>query len=679
MNTESPEIIECKFITPDSRGRLLKQKGLISYNKGRIEFVASPFALKDEIKAMRGSKWHGYIDGDNRKIWSVDDCPRNRFQLAYLQGEDVYAWFDRPLVNYQYDRPVRDYQKEMADNALTYHFNIWAAEMGLGKTLAAIEVMEKSGAKEWFWIGPKKPIAAVRREFKKWDVDPSITITTMTYEAFTRFVDDWKPGDVIPQGLIGDEFTRCKTGASQRSQAMQFMADKMREKYGYDAYVILMSGTPSPKSPVDWWSPAEIAFPGFLKEGSEKACKLRLGFVAPRSFGSGGTFNEMLGWKDDESKCGKCGCYRDEHDMDMDDYHPWEPSINEVALLYERLKGLVIVKLKKDCLDLPEKQYRIVHCEPKPSTLRVAQALMGSAERAVQGLTLLRELSDGFQYREVQEGTSPCGTCHQQGEAVMETELQIDENGDEVEVEVATYPNAGSTGVIKEWFDPSDETRVYSSIDMLRDDVVAGFECRDVVCPKCEGEKEVPRMVRYSKEVPCPKEDALIDLLGENEEHGRVVIFAGFTGSVDRCVNICLREDWHVVRCDGRGFTILYRDHDGTIKTNTKMDALDYWADLPNNARVAFVAHPESGGMGLTLTEACMAIFYSNTYKPEYRSQAEDRVHRLGMDENRGCIIVDIVHLPTDEKVLEVLRKNRELELMSMGEFAEGLQLDPAA
>jgi hypothetical protein len=84
---------------------------------------------------------------------------------------------------------------------------------------------------------------------------------------------------------------------------------------------------------------------------------------------------------------------------------------------------------------------------------------------------------------------------------------------------------------------------------------------------------------------------------------------------------------------------------------------------------VAFVAHPQSGGLSLNLTEARMAIFYSNDFNPESRSQAEDRIHRMGMDENRGCKIIDLFHLPSDTHVRNVLLDNRRLELMTMGEF----------
>ena len=43
--------------------------------------------------------------------------------------------------------------------------------------------------------------------------------------------------------------------------------------------------------------------------------------------------------------------------------------------------------------------------------LRVAKALVEAAPNAVTGMTLLRELSDGFQYREEKAGQDPCTHC----------------------------------------------------------------------------------------------------------------------------------------------------------------------------------------------------------------------------------------------------------------------------
>ena len=49
------------------------------------------------------------------------------------------------------------------------------------------------------------------------------------------------------------------------------------------------------------------------------------------------------------------------------------------------------------------------------------------------------------------------------------------------------------------------------------------------------------------------------------------------------------------------------------------------------------------------------------------------------MDMNKGCTIVDLIHLPSDRRVLEVIRANRKLELMTMGEVMEGVDWDDAA
>ena len=44
------------------------------------------------------------------------------------------------------------------------------------------------------------------------------------------------------------------------------------------------------------------------------------------------------------------------------------------------------------------------------------------------------------------------------------------------------------------------------------------------------------------------------------------------------------------------------------------------------------------------------------------------------MDLNLGCLIVDLIHLPSDERVLDVIRANRRLELMTMGEVMAGVE-----
>jgi len=631
-----------KMTVRTSSGTLIRVPALIERKDSRVYFLKSPYALKDEIKAMRGSKWHGYDEEDPRKMWSVDDCQRNNFQLAFLCGEDVYAWFDRPLIQHDYERPLMPHQCDMSDGGLTYHYQIFAAEMGTGKTLSAQEVMERSGINLWWWAGPKTSIPNIKRELKKWQFPfDRIQVEFFTYEGLVRVVDEWAPDAVPPMGFIEDESSRTKNSTSQRSRACQRLADLIRQHHGFKGYVIEMSGTPSPKTPVDWWSQCEIAWPGFLREGSQRAMEERMAFMVQQSYDSG-TFKKRTGWKDDEKKCAECGEFEAEGPHQLDecadptDYHAYVPSKNEVAYLNERLKGLVIVKHKKDCLSLPDKRYRKIICKPTASALRVAEAIVQSAPNAITGMTLLRELSDGFQYREIQDGMVACRQC--------------------------------TDGTIAEWSDPDAPERTYQAIDLLDPELRARLQKHSITCPTCNGTREVVKMIREAREVPCPKDAALRMLLDENEEVGRLVVFAGFTGSVDRIVRLCLKDKWNVVRCDQGNFQVLTDEG-----ANTTEEALDYWANM-DHPRVAFVANPESGGMSLTLVEARMSVYWSNSWKPEYRVQSEDRIHRIGMDLNKGCTIVDLVHLPSDERVLQVIRENRKLELMTMGEIMEGVK-----
>lgn len=625
-----------KLITETSAGRKIKVPATIKYEGNRIWFVKSPFALKDEIKAMKGSRWHGYDPNEPKKMWSVYDCERNHFQLQFMMGQNPYEWWDQPLKHWEYDRPLRAHQELMSDHMLTYHYCIIAAEMGTGKTLSAIECMEKSGHKDFWWIGPKSALKAVEREFYKWGLSDELNLEIMTYERLRSVMKGWKDGDVPPPAVFFDESSRLKGASAQRTTAAQNLADSIREHYGKEGFVVEMSGTPSPKSPLDWWSQAEIAWPGFLREGDAKSFEHRMGLFVEKETMQGKHLQRIT-WLDDENKCKHCGGYEEEeqHNPDFmtDDYHRFEGSFNQVSYLHERLQGLTLVLHKKDCVDLPEKQYRTIRLAPSATLIRVAKALVKVAPNAITGLTWMRELSDGFQYQDIEDGTEKCPLCED--------------------------------GTVEIWVDPEDSNRVFEMIDMLDEEYVKTLEKKEVTCSRCNGTQEVPKIVRIAKEIPCPKDDAVRQLLEENEEQGRLVIFAGFKGSIDRIVANCLKYNWAVVRVDGRGWKVY--DLDGNPVHGA--DALDYWSDLDNNVRVVFVAHPRSGGLGLTLTESRMAVFYSNDFNGESRSQAEDRIHRIGMDENKGATIVDLFHLPTDEKVRDTLKNNRKLELMVLGEL----------
>lgn len=557
--------------------------------------------------------------------WTDKDCGKVCFVPVFDKVVSIEDAGEIDVYDLVMDDPHHNF---VADGVVVHN---------CGKTLMAIETMERSGLKDWLWVAPKSGLRAAKREFEKWNC--KIKPTLMSYRQFTLRVKKW--GDWVPDGVIFDESSRLKTASTQRAQAAQWIADRIREVHGFDGYVIEMTGSPSPKAPIDWWSQAEIACPGFLREGSTKALEYRLGIHREIEIPQGPT-RLRIGWKDDERKCNICGGYKPDVAEELEqikeelnikevlvcdeEEHDYEPSINEVELINDRLDGLAFFVSKDKHLDLPEKIYEQINLEPSSSMLRVAKVIADTAPSAIQALTLLRELSDGFQYREVDEGKTECKYCNGKGE-------------------------------VDDYYDPEDPYR-----SLTQADFAGHLEHRVITCPVCVGTGEVPKKVRMTRKVTCPKEEALIEQLDHNEEIGRLVVFAGFSGSIDRVTEICLKYGWDVVKVDGRGWDVITKDG------KKRVDPLDYWADM-SNQKVVFVAHPQSGGMGLTLVEARTCIYYSNDFNPESRTQSEERIHRPGQD--HPVRIIDFIHLPTDTKVLNTLKDNRRLEKMTLGELRE--------
>lgn len=639
------EVIETKFIVETPRG-LLKKPVTMEYRDGRIYFIKSPFESKDDIKSMKGSKWHGFEDPP-LKQWSVKDCMRNRVQIEWLEGGNPFAHFEQPVKQFVPDgytrkhlssdtpREIWDVQKRMINSGLTYHYQIIAGCMGSGKTVSAIEIMERSKVKKWWWVGPKATLIEITLQFQDWGLDESIEIELMTYDKLKSIMDS---GEVnIPQAVVFDEASKLKSEGVGRTEAAQQLADMIRAKHGLNGYVLLMSGTPSPKSPIDIWALAEIAWPGFLREGSPKALEQRVAVLKPveKAGGISSFYNERVAWLDREGLCRKCGKMKDEcfdlQAMGESDPHDYTPAINEVANINTRLQGLLTTVFKHECPKLPGKQYIEINLPPSPKLMKVAGAITRTANSTMQALTQLRQLSDGFLYREGTDGDMTCPTCHGSGE-------------------------------IDEWFNPVEPDRPYHSIELMDPEKTKNFEKRRVTCTHCEGKKVVPRIVRDTVPCPCPKLDIVSDLLDKAaNDTGRIIIFAGLQGSVDRLVSLANEQGWTVFRCDGKGQVVIGPDG----KQIPDVVPLQYWRDM-GNKQVAFIANPESGGLGLTLVEADIEIFYSNSFKPEFRVQAEERADRPG--QTRLVKVYDLLHLPSDKRTLDIIRDNRRLENMVLGD-----------
>lgn len=654
------------------------------YNQDLLDVVKTNFEKR---------KYHGYLEGDGRKLWSAPITHRNLFQLEALQGKHAPAnpydpWsqdvdYTEEILNHCLNRPVPLYppdsgkepsimrhQIEMINLGLNGRWVLIAGDMGTGKTLATIILCEMlelySSIADWWWMGPRSALVAARADFQKWQCLHLPEF--MTYEGLKKKVENWVSGEKPPKLLTGDESSRCKTPTAQRSLAMLHVGNAIRDTWGWgDSAIQLLSGTPAPKSPSDWWMQMEIVCPGFLSEGNLFAFRQRLGHIVKEESTEGaGAYNKLKFWKDSEDRCSICGEMKETpaHDMSPegrilhDSPHEFVPGVNEVAKLAKRMEGAVGVWLKEDCLDLPSKRYELVEVEPDLETLNAAKLIVETSVRAVDALTRLRTLSDGFLYEEEGTGTyEPCTGCNGRGHVF---EYYEEENPYDI-----ALPEEVDGNFRYEYEACPDNEDPATFIPSVVGQRTATFLKREIDCYICAGKGEVEKKRRIIVEVECPKVLILESLLERHEECGRLNVYAGFEGSIHRVRKEATQRGWWVVKADGKGWQTT-DDQGEPLKWNSQEMIYNYQNEQAKYPRMVFLGQPGAAGMGLTLTASPSTFFYSNDFIPENRMQAEDRGHRIGMDRARGGVIIDVVHLPSDRKVIDTLKRSKNLQRMSM-------------
>lgn len=633
--------------------------------------------LTEELKKnLDGMTWHGFKDPPIKQ-WSCKYCEHNMFRFAYLAGQDPYKLWDTPPIKLDTKHPVKTHQFDAAEAWISRHFMEWAYDMGLGKSLAAIaaiEHMHKHGLvppqSETFWVATKSALISVQLEYKKWGC--RFPVRFLTYEGLKKYTETIDNGTPPPYILLGDEAHKLKHGTTQRTLSFAHVSKAMRHEYGDNCYILLMTGTPAPKSPVDWYSQCEILCPGYLKEGNIHAFKQRLAIIQQKESASGaGAYPELVCWRDSTIRCFDCGKLADEYEHDFAnnlEAHTFVSGINEIELLYQRMKGLVLVRTKAECLDLPDKIYKRIYCKPKDSTLRAAKMIAKTQPSAIKVLTLLRELSDGFQYTEVEDGRKTCELCKGSGRYSNHSYVGPEKTEKYLHSLVMDAIDAdpdSSKHRIRNRLLLSMESNEPFWEDVIIDpnDFPNLFEYVIGDCPHCESIGTVPNMVRNFRDTTTTKDAALVDIMSDHEDVGRLVVYAGFKASIDRIVEIAKDQKWSVIRLDGRGW---WSDMSGKAG-----ELVEKFQDRKFDEKILFVGHPGSAGTGLTLTASPSIVYYSNDFASDARRQSEDRIHRMGMDENRGATIYDLIHLPTDEYVLENLQNKKRLEDMSLGQLVE--------
>lgn len=590
--------------------------------------------------SLAGARW-----APETKEWHFPINERNIFQLSAMAGQNPYEPY-RSQVDYTNDilahcsnRGIELYKHQigMINLILNGRRVLVAAEMGTGKTLASIISLEMFDCDDVLWIGPKTPLDAVKLDFKKWGTE--LNTTFMTYEGAKNRAKAWV-GD-YPSAIVFDESSKLKNNKAQRSVAAYNLCRELHE----DAAIIALSGTPAAKKPTDYWHQIEILCPGFIKERDIFQFTERLAFMDEGQGTDGHMFKQVKCWKDSEDLCDECGDHKEDWKHPIE--HQFVPSKNEIKRLGDNLAGIMGVWFKKDCTDLPELRFEKFYCKPTEQMLQIAEAAVASTTRGCDALIMLRTISDGFKYIKVDNNKrQPCEQC---------------EEGKIIQYIDPVAPH-----------DPLSATEREQGTRMDGDKVVpiTAIEKKYIDCYTCGGTGQTIIYDQEVEEVHSPKLDALEHIMGNHEEVGRLNVFAGFHGSIDRIVRHCNSLGWNTFRIDGRGWE--WKSPEGTPVglTNEQMLQL-FQKQLPNYPdKVVFVGHPMAAGMGITLHAAPTSVFYSNDFSPENRLQACARGHRLGMLPNGG-LIIDLIHLESDQLVIDSLERSENLQSISMNAVLE--------
>lgn len=145
-----------------------------------------------------------------------------------------------------------------------------------------------------------------------------------------------------------------------------------------------------------------------------------------------------------------------------------------------------------------------------------------------------------------------------------------------------------------------------------------------------------------------PKLEALEQVLEEIPRSAKVIIWARFRPEIQ-----------YIVRrlSDLYGPDSIREFHGGTARTERARFVADFQQD--SSVRF-FVSNQSTGGYGITLTAATYAIYYSNTFSYEDRSQSEDRCHRRGTVNHVTYINLEM-DIKEDRMILLAVKQKRDL------------------
>jgi SNF2 family DNA or RNA helicase len=144
--------------------------------------------------------------------------------------------------------------------------------------------------------------------------------------------------------------------------------------------------------------------------------------------------------------------------------------------------------------------------------------------------------------------------------------------------------------------------------------------------------------------------DELMQILGETT--GKVIIWANYVHDI---LNIerAIKDEYGPTS---------YCTYYGATKSEDRQKCIKKFQEPSNPVRF-FIGNTQTGGYGITLTEASTVIYYSNNYDLEKRIQSEDRAHRIG--QKNPVLYIDLVAKGTVDEKINIAREISGEELVT--------------
>ena len=153
--------------------------------------------------------------------------------------------------------------------------------------------------------------------------------------------------------------------------------------------------------------------------------------------------------------------------------------------------------------------------------------------------------------------------------------------------------------------------------------------------------------------VSTAKLDALEDIIDTCQDEGKkVVVFARFVPEIEAIEKLLKKK--------GIGYALIYG------ATTDRADQVKKFQE-DEDCRV-FIGQLQTTGMGLTLTAASVAVFYSLDFSYANYEQSRARIHRIGQKEK--CLYIHLVCKGTvDERIMNALKHKGDVAKLMVDDW----------